>query len=498
MTINLNYFFWLFFHQKLNYKNGNKTNPKSLKKLRIGSMTVKKGQIVELEVTGVAFGAKGLARLNGMAVFIDQAVPGDKVKARIIKKKKNYAEARFIELVKPAAHRILAPCKYSGSCGGCKWQFLAYDKQLEYKRQHVVESLERIGQIKGATVHPTLPSKNVFGYRNKMEFSCSDRRWLLPGEMNIPDLDRGFALGLHVPGTFYKVLDIRECLLQPPLGNSILADVRAYIKNSDAPVYGLRSHVGFWRFLMLRFSVAYNQWMVNIITATEDRKQLLPLADLLMGKYPEIISVVNNITSRRAAIATGEYEIALAGNSVIQDKIGSFEFEISANSFFQTNTLGAEFLYRTVKEFAGLSGHESVIDLYSGIGAIAIYLSASAKEVVGIEVVESAVSDAVNNCRKNGVSNCRFIHGDINHCLSQIVNKPDVLIIDPPRAGMHKIAIKQVLAMEPKRIVYVSCNPATMARDIGAIQDRYKVVEIQPVDMFPHTYHIESVAKLIA
>jgi 23S rRNA (uracil1939-C5)-methyltransferase len=459
-------------------------------------MIVKKGQIVDLEVTAVSFGGKGLARLNGMAVFVDQAAPGDEVKALIIKKKKNYAEARIIEIVKPSTHRIPAPCKYSGVCGGCKWQFLAYDKQLEYKRQHVIDSLERIGQIKNITVHPTIPAKKVFEYRNKMEFSCSDRRWLLPEEMNTPDVDRGFALGLHVPGTFYKVLDISDCLLQPPLGNSILADIRAYVKNSDAPVYGLQSHVGFWRFFMLRYSVTYRQWMVNIISAAEDRKQLLPLAGLLVDKYPEIVSVVNNITARRAAIAKGEYEIVLTGNSVIRDKIGSFEFEISANSFFQTNTLGAEFLYNTVKEYAGLSGHESVIDLYSGIGAIAIYLSTYAKVIVGIEVVESAVIDAENNCRKNRVSNCRFVQGDINHCLSQIVKKPDVLIIDPPRAGMHKKVVKQILAMGPNRIVYVSCNPATMARDLGLLQDRYKLLEVQPVDMFPHTYHIESVAKL--
>ena len=314
--------------------------------------------------------------------------------------------------------------------------------------------------------------------------------------MDQEDIDAGFGIGLHVPGTFYKVLDIRECLLQPELGNSILEDVRVFIKNSDQPVYGLRTHVGFWRFLMLRHSVAYNQWMVNIITAEENRDAVQSLADLLTEKYPEIVSVVNSITSRKAGTAIGEYEILLAGSTVLKDKIGQFEFEISAKSFFQTNTRGAERLYETVKNYAGLTGGETIVDLYSGTGTIALYLSDSAKEVVGMEIVESAVADAGKNCRINGVSNCRFIIGDIKDCLSQLTFTPDVMIVDPPRVGMHKDVVKQVLEMAPDRIVYVSCNPATLARDIDMMRETYQVAEVQPVDMFPHTYHIESVAKL--
>jgi len=459
-------------------------------------MSVKKGQVVELEITAIAFGGKGMARLNGLAVFIDQAIPGDRVRARIIRKKKNYAEARLTELMEPSGDRIQAPCIYSGTCGGCKWQFLAYDKQLEYKRQHVIESLEHIGSIKGIRVQPTIASQKEFAYRNKMEFSCSDREWLMPQEMEKQNKDKGLAVGLHVPGTFYKVLDIQNCMLQPELGNSILADVRNYIKNSDAPIYGLKTHIGYWRFLMLRYSFAYNQWMVNVITADEDRAQVRPLADLLMDKYSDIVSVMNNITARKAAITNGEFEICLRGDSVIKDKIGPFEFEISANSFFQTNSRGAGHLYHIVKQFAGLSGGESVVDLYSGTGAIAIYLSDAAREVVGVEISGSAVADAISNCRRNKISNCRFVQGDINTCLSQLSGRPDVMIIDPPRAGMHKKVVKQVLEMCPGRIVYVSCNPSTMARDLALLQDRYRVLEVQPVDMFPHTYHIESVAGL--
>ena len=459
-------------------------------------MKLKKGQLVELEISGIAYGGKGIARVDGLAVFVDGAMPLDFVIARIVKKKKQYAEARVHTLVKPSPFRITPDCMYSGFCGGCKWQFIDYEKQLEYKQQHVAESIERIGLIHDVPVHPTISSPLTFGYRNKMEFSCSDRRWLLPEEMGKEGIDVNFALGLHVPGTFYKVLDTGSCLLQPELGNHILGDVRTFIKASDATVYGLRSHTGFWRFLMLRHSVAYDQWMVNIVSAKEDRETVQPLAVQLMDKYPKIVSVVNNIASSKAGVAIGEYEISLAGFSCIKDKIGDMEFEISANSFFQTNTLGAQKLYNTIKEYAVLSGQDTVVDLYSGTGAIAIYLADCAKKVVGMEIVESAVADAVNNCQINGVTNCRFILGDIKKSLSKLKVRPDVIIIDPPRVGMHKDVVSRVLEMAPERIVYVSCNPATMARDLGILKESYRVLEVQPVDMFPHTYHIESVAKL--
>jgi len=385
---------------------------------------------------------------------------------------------------------------YSGYCGGCKCQFLSYDQQLRYKRQHVIDALERIAKLEGVPVHPAAASPQRFEYRNKMEFSCADRRWLLPDELDQPDIDNRFAIGLHVPGTFHKVIDTEACLLQPALGNRILNEVRKYIKASAAPVYGLRSHEGYWRFLMLRHSVSENQWMVNIITAAENLSQVQSLAGRLTSQFPEIVSVVNNITARKAGIAVGEYEINLAGSAAIQDKIGPFRFEISANSFFQTNTRGAEKLYEIVKAYAGLCGRENVLDLYSGTGAIAIFLSKAAGEVIGLEIVESAVKDAVRNCRLNGISNCRFIAGDIKDSLSRIETRPDVIVIDPPRTGVHPHAIKHIIDLAPGRMVYVSCNPATMARDLSLLKDRYTVVEVQPVDMFPHTFHIEAVARL--
>ncbi|WP_319525286.1 23S rRNA (uracil(1939)-C(5))-methyltransferase RlmD [uncultured Desulfosarcina sp.] len=459
-------------------------------------MTVKKKQIVECDVIDVAFGGKGLAKIDGFAVFIDQTVTGDRVAARIVRKKRNYAEAVVQELLRPSPMRVEAPCPYSGYCGGCKWQFIDYPHQLEFKCRHVSESLEHIAMMEGVRVHPTLPSEKVFGYRNKMEFSCSDRRWLMPHELG-SDADIGFALGLHVPGTFHKVLDTNACLLQPDTGNRILESVRQYMRQSDRPVYGLRSHEGFWRFLMLRHSVARDLWMVNLVTGSEDRDAVQPLADLLMDQFSDVVCVVNNITARRSGVAIGEREIHLAGEPVLTDRIGDFEFEISANSFFQTNTRGAAKLYETVGRYADLKGDETVVDLYCGTGTIAIWLAARASRVIGLELVESAVADAHKNCRTNGIDNCSFILGDIKDTLESIATTPDLLVIDPPRAGMHKDVLKQVCRMGPEKIVYVSCNPATMARDMLELKEDYTLEEVQPVDMFPHTFHIESVARLV-
>ena len=459
-------------------------------------MTVKKGQIVEVDITDMAFGGKGLTRIDGMAVFVDQTVPGDRVEARIVKKRKQYAEARVLALIRPSEDRVPAPCPYSGYCGGCKWQFLRYDRQLVYKRRHVAEALGHIGGLPDADVHATLPADPIFGYRNKMEFSCADRRWLLPSEMHRDDQDTAFALGLHVPGTFHKVLDIEACLLQPDLGNRLLAQARQGMRASGRPPYGLRSHVGFWRFLMLRHSVAYDQWMVNLITAEEDRDAVRPLAENLMAAHPQVVSVVNNVTRRKAAIAVGEFERPVAGAAKLKDRIGRFEFEISANSFFQTNTRSAALLYETVKSFARLSGTETVVDLYSGTGTIAIFLADAAREVIGMEIVGSAVADARRNAQANQIENCRFIEGDIRDQLASLALAPEVLVVDPPRDGMHKDVVQEVLRIAPRRIVYVSCNPATLARDIALVKDHYRLAEVQPVDMFPHTWHIESVARL--
>ncbi|MFO7643085.1 MAG: 23S rRNA (uracil(1939)-C(5))-methyltransferase RlmD [Desulfosarcina sp.] len=459
-------------------------------------MTVKKKQIIECDIVDVAYGGKGLAKIDGFTVFVDQTVSGDRVAARIIKKKRNFAEAVVEELLLPSPMRVDPPCPYSGFCGGCKWQFIDYGHQIALKRRHVAESLQHIALISGTPVLPTLPSQDLFGYRNKMEFSCSDRRWLMPSEMGIA-VDTGFALGLHVPGTFHRVLDTRACLLQPQRGNHILDLVRRYLRESDRPPYGLRSHTGFWRFLMLRHSRTHDQWMVNIVTADEDLRAVMPLADRVRDRFPEVVSVVNNITARRSGVAVGEREIHLAGQPVLTDRIGAFEFEISANSFFQTNTCGAQALYEKVGRYAALKGDETVLDLYCGTGTIAIWLAKQARAVIGLEWSASAVADARKNCMANGIDNCQFVLGDVKETLKTIPAVPDLLVIDPPRAGVHKDVVAQVLTLAPETIVYVSCNPATMARDLLALKQAYRVEEVQPVDLFPHTFHIESVARLV-
>jgi 23S rRNA (uracil1939-C5)-methyltransferase len=459
-------------------------------------MSVKKGQLIELTIDQVAFGGKGITRVEGMAVFVDGTVPGDRVLAQVIKKKKSYAEARVVELLAPSAQRVTPPCTCSGRCGGCKWQFLDYAYQLLYKQQHVRDALEHIALIKDVPVHATIGSEMIYGYRNKMEFSCSNRRWLLPEELGREDVVRGMALGLHVPGTFDKVMDIEACLLQPELGNRILGDVRSHIQSSSLPPYDLRSHEGFWRFLVLRHSVAFDEWMVNLVTSWEALDEVRPLAEALTARYPNVATVVNNISTRVSGVATGEREITLHGPGVILEKIGPFTFELSANSFFQTNTRGAARLYEAVKHYAALTGGETVLDLYCGTGTIAIYLADQAREVIGLEVVEGAVADARRNCARNGIANCRFIAGDVRHTLAQVGVRPEVMVIDPPRSGMHADVVKQVMALGPAKIVYVSCNPATMARDLVLLKEAYEVAEVQPVDMFPHTFHIEAVARL--
>ncbi len=501
-------------------------------------MSLKKRKTAELEILDLAFGGKGIAKPDGFPVFVDRTVPGDRALVRIVKKKKNYAEGKLIDLIEPSPLRKNAPCHYSRYCGGCRWQPLPYEQQLIYKKNHVIESLEHIGLLKGIHVKDVLPSEKIFGFRNKMEFSCTDNRWLTPEELKNPDIRKDFGLGLHVPGTFDKVMDIETCLIQPEPGNEILNDIRLYIKESGVPAYGLKSHKGFWRFVMLRSSVAFGTWMVNIVTKKENDELLLPLARTLKEKYPMIASVVNNVTARKAGIAIGEYEKILAGDRCIREKLGEFTFEISANSFFQTNTRGAETLYSLVSDYAGLTGKEHVLDLYSGTGTIPIWLSKDAGQVTGIEIVESAVQDARRNARMNNIDNCEFHVGDIRYVLPELFRKPDmnqmpdmnpisdveqqsdvnqefdvkqnsatkqishvnqkcdVMIIDPPRAGMHKDVVNQVIKLAPEKIVYVSCNPATLARDLAMLAQTYHAVEVQPVDMFPHTFHIESVALL--
>ena len=459
-------------------------------------MTLRKGHTVELSIENMAYGGRGVARLDGFVIFVGGTVPGDRILARIYKKKKGYAEAGLMELLEASPDRIDPPCPYAGYCGGCQWQHVAYEKQMAFKREHVREPLERIAGLKDVLVRSLLPSENIFGYRNKMEFSFSDRRWYLPQELPFKEDMEDFALGLHVPGTYQKVIHMEACLLQRRTGNGILKEVGRYVKESGVPVYGLKSHKGFWRYLTLRHSAAFDHWMVNLVTSEEDESIVRPLAERLCGKFPQIKTVVNNINGRKASIAVGEKEKVLVGEGFINDKIGPFTFRVSANSFFQTNTSSALKLYHQVLRYADPKGTEKVLDLYSGTGTIPIFLADRVRSVTGIEISPSATADAHRNALENGAQNCRFLCGDIREKLGTIGFVPDLMIIDPPRAGMHKDVLAETMALAPRRIIYVSCNPTTLARDLEMMVENYQLNEIQPVDMFPHTFHIEAVAKL--
>jgi len=458
---------------------------------------MKKGDHVELNIESMAVGGRGIGRIDGLVVFVTGSAPGDRVRAKVVKKKREYAEAVVAEVLTPSPDRVEPPCPYFGYCGGCQWQHVAYERQLFYKRELVRGCLEHIGGFKDSLIGETLPSPSTYAYRNKMEFSFSDRRWLLPREMDLPGSSRGFALGLHVPGTFDKVLDIDACLLMEGLANEILREVKEITRSSGIPPYGLKTHRGFWRFLTIRHSRALDQWMVNVITSEYQPACVRPLAHRLADRFPAVTSVINTINAGKAAIATGDRELLLFGLPRIRDRLGPYVFQISANSFFQTNTAAAERLYETVAAYAELSGGDTVLDLYCGTGTIPIFLSCRAGLVTGIEMSPSAVLDAERNCRENSIDNCRFIQGDARHRFGQIGAVPDVVVLDPPRSGMHEDVVKGVLDLSPKRIVYVSCNPATLARDLGRMIPAYELVAVQPLDMFPNTHHVETVVKLI-
>jgi len=460
------------------------------------SRGMRRGDIIEVTIEKMVYGGRGLAHHNGRAVFVDAAIPGERVMARARRVKKDFAEARLLEVLEPAQHRIIAPCRYYDYCGGGNWQFIEYEKQLEYKHAIVEEFLYHIGKFTDVPIHPVLPAPQVLGYRNKMEFSFSDRRWLLPEALDMEEGYEHFALGLHVPGTFDKIIDIDKCLLQHERGNEILREVKEYARGSDLPVYGLRSHQGFWRYLVLRHSHYFDEWMVNIVTSEEKGSELRNVASILGDRFGNIASLIQSINTRRGGTAIAEWENVLRGRSSIRDKIGEFTFEISAQSFFQTNTAMAQRLYEQVRDLASLTGGETIIDLYCGIGTISILLAPSASRVLGMDLSESAIGDARKNCALNAIDNCEFLCGDTKVLLSGTAFQPNLLIADPPRAGIHKKVIEQILCLMPDKIMYVSCNPSTLARDLALLNERYLVSKVQPLDLFPNTHHVETVVLL--
>ena len=486
---------------------------------------LKRGDEIVLEIADAAFEGRTIGRLGNFVVFVDGGVPGDTATVRIIKSKKNFAEARVLRIDKPSPYRVVPACRHFGSCGGCKWQNVDYPVQLRFKQQHVVDAFERIGGFSNPNVLPIIGSDDAFFYRNKMEYSFSDKEWLesLPdihssspnpqpetpnselesSNSKLETLNPKLFLGLHVPQRYDKVLEITECRLQSPLSNDILNFVRSFARREHLPVYLSDSNEGYLRFLVIREGKRTKEIMVNLVTF-EDRPEVMKrFTAELLAAVPSVTTVVNTINTKKAQIASGEKEIVCAGNGVIHERLGNLVFTISASSFFQTNTAQAERLYSVAKEFADLKKSDVVWDLYSGTGSIALFVADAVAQVIGVESVESAVRDAEQNAKQNQVGNCVFVLGGLKDRLTKDRDwmashrKPDVMIIDPPRSGMHQKAIEEILELAPGRIVYVSCNPATQARDVKLMAAKYDVAALQPVDMFPHTYHVENVAQLL-
>ncbi|MBX7152660.1 23S rRNA (uracil(1939)-C(5))-methyltransferase RlmD [bacterium] len=464
----------------------------------IREMTIHKGSEIELTVESVSFGGQGIARVNDFVVFVNGGITGDRVLAKIIKKKKSFAEAQAISVLTPSTNRIKPECELFGICGGCSWQDVAYDTQLEFKRQNVQEVFERIGGFKDIHIPKPIGSKDIYHYRNKMEFTFGDRPWLTASQLSdINQQFEPFALGLHVPQRFDKVLPVHHCHLQSKLANEILNFVKHFTRNSGLRPYSVKNHSGFWRFLVIRQSKRTDDLMINLITSEEQPDIIKEFKDQILLQFPQITSLINGISSKKAQVAFSDYEILLHGSPFIIEKLGDFEFEISSNAFFQTNTLAAEKLYQVALEFADLKGHELVYDLYCGTGSISIFISKSAKKVIGIELIEAAVENAQKNIKHNRITNCEFLLGDLRKTINQLHQTPDVVIVDPPRSGMHEDVINSLLELAPPTIVYVSCNPSTQARDLALLCKQYRIEKIQPVDMFPHTYHIENVVRLV-
>lgn len=480
---------------------------------------LKRGREVEITLTDFADRGKSLARVGdgdrGYVVFVAGAVPGDRVKARVFKRKRSFAEARILDVLEPSPLRVQPRCEYFDSCGGCKWQHVGYEAQLEMKRDHVEGALRHEGGIDldthgasgaGVQVLPTIGAEGEpYYYRNKMEFSFSAQRWLTDWEIASGEaMDKDFALGLHVPGRYDKVLDLKVCYLQSEWSARLVNGVREFAKHHGWPAWNVHDHSGYLRHLVIRTPAHTDEKMVNLVTSHESAEKMALFADWLRAEFPSVTTLVNTVNSGKAQTAYGEKEIVVFGSGVVHDKIGEHTFEIAPSAFFQTNTKGAEKLYAIAKEMAHFQKDDLVYDLYCGAGTISMYVADQVERVVGVELVEAAVENARVNTVENGVDNCTFVAGDMLKLFTPDFVKehgqPDVVLVDPPRAGMHPKVTEQIAALRPERIVYVSCNPRTQAKDLQRLlattNNGYRIEAIQPVDLFPHTAHVENVIGL--
>ena len=460
-----------------------------------------KGQIVDLEIDSAAYQGSAVARFEDMVVFVRDAVPGDRVRARITGKRRNYSEAAVEQVIRPSRHRVEPRCRYFGVCGGCSWQNTDYSQQLDFKRQQVEETFKHLAGIQPSRIRSTLPSPQPYYYRNKMEFSFGVNRWLTQEEIQSgKEVWKGFALGLHVPKRWDKILDLEVCYLQSPESAEIVNEVRRISLEAGWSAYDSRKHEGYLRNLVVRTAHYTRQIMLNLVTSRSEPARLQSLTGSLLERFPAITTLVNSINPTRSPVASGTEEMVYHGPGTITEQIGEHVFEIAPDTFFQPNTLQAERLYGMVKDLVQLRGDEVLYDLYSGIGTVSLFLAEHVQRVIGIENQQLAVSQAVKNASLNGVTNCTFPRLDVLQSLSESFvrenGKPDVVVTDPPRVGMHEDVCLALVQLAPQRIAYISCNPATQARDLKILCRKYEIDQVQPVDMFPQTYHIENVVLL--
>lgn len=459
--------------------------------------------IENVEIVDVAAEGKAIAKVNDMVVFIPYVVPGDVIDLQLTRKKNNYAEGKPVRFISYSPNRTEAFCEHFGFCGGCKWQILPYAEQLKYKQKQVTDNLVRIGKVDLPDIQPILGSEKTQFYRNKLEFTFSNKKWLtleqIQSGVSFDDMNMN-AVGFHIPGMFDKVLDINKCWLQDDISNRIRNFVRQYCHDKGYTFFDLRNRGGLMRNMIVRTSTT-GELMLIVVFYDDEKEQREDLLAAIAGEFPQITSLLYIINQKVNDTITDQEVLVWKGNDFIYEEMEGLKFKIGPKSFYQTNSEQAYNLYKIARDFAGLTGDEYVYDLYTGTGTIANFVAAKAKKVIGIEYVEDAILDARVNSQINGIDNTLFYAGDMKNILTQdFINehgRPDVIITDPPRAGMHDDVIKTILFAEPDRIVYVSCNPATQARDLSLLDEKYKVEKVQPVDMFPHTHHVENVVLLV-
>lgn len=456
--------------------------------------------VENFEITGVAAEGKSLGHWNEMVTFVPYGAPGDVVNLQITRKKHNFAEGTITSMVKASDLRVKPVCEHFGVCGGCKWQHLPYECQLKYKQQQVVDALERIAKIDIPAVNPIIGSEQTLHYRNKLEFTFSRKSWLTRDQLDSGEaFDDRNALGFHIPGGFDKVLDIKRCWLQDDISNDIRLFVRDYAISHGYSFYDIRANEGLMRMMMIR--IASTGEIMLVMVFSEPREEAIAdVMEAIKNRFPQITSLMYVINLKVNDSITDQEVLLYSGRDYIEEEMEGLRFRIGPKSFYQTNSQQAYRLYQVARSLADLTGQELVYDLYTGTGTIANFIARQAREVIGIEYVPEAIEDAKLNSRVNGIQNTRFYAGDMKDVLTDDFvasnGRPDVMIVDPPRAGMHEDVVKVILHAAPSRIVYVSCNPATQARDLALLDEKYRVDAIQPVDMFPHTHHVENVVKL--